>query len=280
MLRLIAFSLLSLFALSSWAQAPMVISTHPIYLIAKEITRGVEEPKLLLDHQTGHDVQLTPAHRKMIQESSLVIWLGQAHEAPLANVLKQNPYAVPLLNAGVLNTLPLRNPRGVALKNTIDTHVWLDPNNAVRIGFFIAALRSQQQPEHKAAYFKNAQHFAKQMLSTSNQFRRHAVAQPYWSFHDAYQYLEGALHLKFAGALTADPHMAPTIAQIKYLNDHRPQAKMCLLAESNASANQYKKLGNVSFEAVDESFAQHTDFLTAWRNLAQKTQNCLKNDRK
>lgn len=280
MLRLLALCLLSLFAVSGWAQAPMVISTHPIYLIAKEITRGVEEPKLLLDHQSGHDVQLTPSHRKMIQDSSLVIWLGQAHEAPLANVLDKNQYAVALLNAGILNTLPLRNTRGTALKNTIDTHVWLDPNNAVRIGFFIAALRSQQNPESKAIYYKNAQIFAQNMIATSKQFRRSSVAQPYWSFHDAYQYMENALNLKFAGALTDDPHMAPTLAQIKYLNDHRPQAKMCLLAESTASANQYKKLGNVSFEAVDESFAQHDNFLKAWRNLALKTQDCLKNDRK
>ena len=280
MLRLIAFSLLSLLAMSSWAQAPMVISTHPIYLIAKEITHGVEEPKLLLEHQTGHDVQLTPAHRKMIQDSSLVIWLGQAHEAPLSNVLKQNAYAVALLDAGILNTLPLRNPRGAAIKNTVDTHVWLDPNNAVRIGFFIAALRSQQHPEHKAVYFKNAQHFAQQLLSTAKQYRQQNNTQPYWSFHDAYQYLEGALHLKFAGALTDDPHMAPTISQIKYLNDHRSQAKMCLLAESSASSNQYKKLGNVNFVAVDESFAQHDNFIAAWRNLAQKTQDCVKNSRK
>lgn len=277
MLRLIAFSLLSLFTVVSWAQSPMVVSTHPIYLIAKEITHGVEEPKLLLDHQSGHDVQLTPTHRKMIQDSSLVIWLGKAHEAPLANVLEDNRYAVALLNSGILNTLPLRNTRGVALKDTVDTHVWLDPHNAVRIGFFIAALRSQQHPEHKATYFKNAQHFAQQMLMTSKQYQRQSIAQPYWAFHDAYQYLENALHLKFAGALTDDPHMAPTVAQIKYLNDHRAQRKMCLLAEAGASANQYKKLGNVTFEAVDESFAQEDHFIEAWRNLAKKTQNCVKN---
>ena len=89
MLRILAFCLFSIVAMTSWAQAPMVVSTHPIYLIAKEITQGVEEPKLLLENQTGHDIHMTPAHRKMIQDASLVIWLGKAHEAPLERVLHQ-----------------------------------------------------------------------------------------------------------------------------------------------------------------------------------------------
>lgn len=277
MSRFIVLCLMSLFAVVSWAQAPMVISTHPIYLIAKEITRGVEEPKLLLENQSGHDVQLTPAHRKMIQEASLVIWLGKAHEAPLANVLFSNQKAIALLDAKIVQTLPLRNSRGVALKDTIDTHVWLDPNNAVRIGFFMAALRSQQHPEHKTQYWNNAQKFAKDMLSVSQQFKTTGVLKPYWSFHDAYQYLERPLHLKFAGSLTEDPHMAPTVSQIKYLIDSRPKNIMCLLAESGANPSQYKKLGNIHFQAVDESFAGQQNFVMAWQNLAKQTQRCVSN---
>jgi zinc transport system substrate-binding protein len=276
MSRFIVVCLMSLFASLSWAQAPMVISTHPIYLIAKEITHGVEQPKLLLENQTGHDVQLTPAHRKMIQDASLIIWLGKAHEAPLANVLSNNSNAIALLDTNIIHTLPLRNSRGVALKNTIDTHVWLDPNNAVRIGFFIAALRSQQHPENKNLYWANAQKFAKEMLQVSQQYKNSGAVRPYWAFHDAYQYLERPLHLKFAGSLTEDSHIAPTIAQIKYLNDSRPQNTMCLLAESGANPSQYKKLGNVQFEKVDEAFTNQQNFVSAWQYLATKTRDCVK----
>ena len=279
MLRFIALCLFSMIALSSWAQAPLVVSTHPIYLIAKEVTKGVEEPKLLLENQTGHDIQMTPAHRKMIQEASLVVWLGQAHEAPLTSVLSNNKSAIALLDAGIVQTMPLRNARGIALKNTTDTHVWLEPNNAVRIGFFIAALRSQQHPEHKAEYWANARQFAQSMLLSSQQLKIEKANQPYWALHDAYQYLERSLNLKFSGALTEDPHMAPTVAQIKYLNDSRPQAKMCLLAEAGASKSQYSKLGNVVFEAVDESFTGQEDFVKAWQALAKKAQICVKNSR-
>jgi zinc transport system substrate-binding protein len=66
---------------------------------------------------------------------------------------------------------------------------------------------------------------AHHMLMASHQLSSGNNPQPYWSYHDAYQYLERSLNLKFAGALTDDLHIAPTIAQIKYPQDSRPQAK-------------------------------------------------------
>lgn len=276
MSRFLAFCTLALLSSLSWSQN-LVVSTQPIYLIAKHVTQGIEQPTLLLANQTGHDVSLTPAHRKMIQDANLVIWLGEAHEAPLKNVLGESNKSIALLDSGILATLPMRNPRGQALKNTVDTHVWLDPNNAVRIAFFIAALRSQQQPEHREAYFKNARTFAQHMLGTAQRFNANSKAQPYWSYHDAYQYLERPLSLKFAGALTDDPHVSPTVAQIKYLQDTRARTKMCLLAEGHASKNQYQKLNPIIFQAVDESMNGAGDFVQAWQQLAQQTHKCVLN---
>lgn len=280
MSRLYIFCLCALFTTISWAQAPLVVSIHPIYLIAKKITQGVEEPELLLKNQSGHDVQLTPQNRKSIQNASLIIWMGKAHEAPLEKVLSNNVNAVSILDSGIIQTLPLRTTRGVAIKDSVDTHVWLDPNNAVRIGFFIAALRSQQHPEHKNTYWNNAKVFAKEMLVISQSYNGAGAARPYWSFHDAYQYLERPLNLKFSGALTDDPHVAPTIAQIKYLNDTRAYKKMCLLAEASASASQYQKLAPISFQSVDESMTADQDFVAGWKKLALETQRCVLNARK
>lgn len=279
MFRLFSFCLLALCSSFSMAQA-LVVSTHPIYLIAQKVTQNIETPTLLLADQTGHDVSLTPAHRKTIQDAGLMIWLGKAHEAPLERVLHQNPKAIALLDAGIIKTLPQRSERGLALKNTVDSHVWLDPNNAVRIAFFIAALRSQQMPEYRDAYWNNARAFAQSLYKSSSQFQTQTAAQPYWAYHDAYQYLERALNLEFSGSMTNDPHIAPTVAQIKYLNDHRPNPKMCLLAEGHASKNQYMKLNPIVFQKVDESMRGADDFVQAWQQLAKQTKACVLNARK
>ena len=86
--------------------------------------------------------------------------------------------------------------------------------------------------------------------------------------------------MKFAGALTSDSHMAPTVTQIKYLSDSRPMSKMCLLAEGHASKNQYQKLGNISFQKVDEMMSGEGDFILGWSKLAQEVQNCVLSARK
>jgi zinc transport system substrate-binding protein len=279
MSRFFALCVLALISSLSWSQN-LVVSTHPIYLIAQEITQGIEKPVLLLADQTGHDVTLIPVHRKLIQEANLIIWLGKAHEAPLDKLLSNNPKAISILASEIVQVLPQRNTRGMALNNTVDTHVWLDPNNAVRIGFFIAALRSQQVPEHKEAYWANAKRFAQKMLLAAQHYNTQAKTRPYWSYHDAYQYLERALNLKFAGALTDDPHVAPTIAQIKYLNQRRPNRTMCLLAEGHASKNQYQRLNPITFQAVDERMNGANDFVLAWKELAAQTHKCVLNTQK
>ncbi|AOA57096.1 metal ABC transporter substrate-binding protein [Acinetobacter larvae] len=283
MLRYLIFFLsvcsVCMFSAGWAAQSPLLISTYPIYLIAKEVTQGVEQPVLLLKNQTGHDVQLTPADRKAIQDAGLVIWVGKAHEAPLEKLLSSNKKAISILDSGIIEALPLRNTRGVALKNTVDTHVWLDPNNAIRIGFFIAALRSQQYPEHKQQYWNNARKFGKELFQASQQFNTQRAARPYWAFHDAYQYLERPLNIKFAGALTDDPHVPMNINQIKYLNDNRPFKKMCLLAEANTSPSQYQKLGDVWFQKVDENLSEQQNFIQAWQALAKNVQQCVMNAR-
>ena len=279
MARFFALCLLALLSPLSWSQG-LVVSTHPVYLIAQQVTQGVEQPTLLLGNQSGHDVQLTPEHRKMVQDANLVVWLGKAHEAPLQKLLGNQAKAISILDSGLVKVLPQRTTRGAPIANTIDTHVWLDPNNAVRIGFFIAALRSQQYPQHRTIYWNNAKKFAQQMLQAAQPYQRANAARSYWAYHDAYQYLEQALHLKFAGALTDDPHVAPTLAQIKYLNDQRPNPRMCLLAEAHASKNQYQKLNPIFFQAVDESMGDEQNFVTAWRKLAAQTQKCLANAHK
>ena len=279
MWRTLAFFAMTLMTSLAWSQS-LVISTQPIYLIAKEVTQGIEEPVLLLADQSGHDVSLTPEHRKLIQNANLVMWLGKAHEAPLEKLLGEEKKAIAILDSGIVSTLPQRDVRGRALNDTIDTHIWLEPNNAVRIGFFIAALRSQQFPEHREAYFKNAKAFAHELLTTAQKMSLSGAAKPYWAYHDAYQYLERALNLRFAGAMTSEPHVAPTVSQIKYLNDNRPYQQMCLLAEGHASQNQYQNLKPLVFQKVDESMSGAGEFITAWKTLANVTHKCVLSARK
>lgn len=256
----------------------LVVSTYPLYLIAKDVTAGVEDPNVLLTpQQTGHDAQLTPKTRQMIADADLIIWFGKEYEVPLQQALNGQKKAISILDSDLVKTLPQRDIKvGQAASDAIDVHVWLEPNNAVRIAFFIAALRSQQLPQHKAKYFENAKKFSKRMFDASNIAISTEQGRAYWAYHDAYQYLERTLQLKFAGALSPDHDLAPTAAQIKYLVQHRPQNNMCLLAETGTQQTLIQKLSPVKVVMVDESMLNQKDFVAGWLKLANSLQYCLK----
>lgn len=279
---LIILLLGSLLGLSPLAQAAgMVVSTHPLYLIAQAVTQGVESPTLLLTaNQSGHDVQLRPKERQLLKESDFVVWFGPAYEAPLAKVLEGQPNAIALFDLKAFRRQPLRDAQGNALTNTLDPHIWLDPVNAIAIAHAIAAVRARQFPAHAAQYQQNAQRFSQRMLAEIRSIRQQ-TRQPvsYWVYHDAYQYLEPSLNLRFKGALTVDHDLPPTITQLQWLQQSRPlQAgkplPMCLLAESQVAVSTVQRLQPAVMQAVDETMQGQTDFVQAWAALAKQIVDC------
>jgi len=58
MLRFILVALALCSCTLSWSN-DLVVSTQPIYLISKAVTQGIEQPKLLLANQSGHDITLS-----------------------------------------------------------------------------------------------------------------------------------------------------------------------------------------------------------------------------
>ena len=279
---LIILLLGSLLGLSPLAQAAtMVVSTHPLYLIAQAVTQGVESPTLLLSaSQTGHDVQLRPKERQLLKESDFVLWFGPAYEAPLARVLEGQPNAIALFDLKAFRRQPLRDAQGTPIAGTLDPHLWLDPVNAIAIAHAIAAVRASQFPAHAAQYRQNAQHFSQRMLAEMRSMTQQ-TRQPasYWVYHDAYQYVEPSLNLRFKGALTVDHDLPPTLAQIKWLQQTRPvQAgklvPMCLLAESQLAVATVQRLQPAVMQPVDETMQGQTDFVRGWAALARQIIDC------
>lgn len=272
-MRLAVGVAMSLVATTSYAKE-FVVSTQPLYLIAKEVTAGIEQPVLLLNsHDTGHEAHLTPKARQAIQDAQQILWFGKQYEMALEGSLAKEKKAIAIFDYPLMHRLPQRDLKGQAMAGSLDPHVWLDPNNAVRIAFFVASLRGQYHPQQKEKYVQNAQNFAKRMLDASK-INQNKTEQPYWAYHDAYQYLERSLKLKYAGGLTVDHHLAPTPAQLVYLNQNRPQKQMCLLAEYHADKSLQQKLQPVTMSRVDEAMSKEKDFIQGWLKVANTVNQC------
>lgn len=263
----------------------MVVSTHPLYLIAQAVTQGIEHPKLLLPaNQSGHDVQLHPADRQLLKQANFVLWFGAQYEAALARVLKDQPNAIALFDLAAFKRLPIRNTQGQAFSNSLDSHLWLDPVNAVAIAHAIAAVRAKQFPQFAAQYKANATVFTQQLMQQVKPLQVSRSPRPYWAYHDAYQYLEHSLNLQFKGSLTVEHDLPPTLGQLAWLQQHRParaagetiSKTMCLLAEGKVDSATLKRLQPLRLQVVDETMRNSNSFVSGWTTLAQAIVECTK----
>lgn len=251
------------------------VSNYPLWLLSKAVTKGGTPAKQILQvGEAGHHGALSPSDIKTIQESKFVVWFGESLETNLAPTLAKAPNSVSLFKFRAFNRFPLRDVQGVPIKNTLDPHIWLDPQNAKALAAALAVIHSHADPKNKALYHANAQKFAKNMDKAVKDIQQNQQAKSYWAYHDAYHYLEPTLKLNFAGSLSTDHHLEPTATQIKWLNDHRPQKRMCLISEGTPKKGLVAKLQPVTTTAQQEDLSGATDFISGWSTMAAQISHC------
>jgi zinc transport system substrate-binding protein len=190
--------LLLLSLISSVSFAKIITTVKPLTLIAQEVTRGIEQPVQLLPvGASAHHYSLKPSQRLLLQQADLVIWVGTSYESFLTSVLATKSHTIRFDSVNNIHKLAWRNLNThQAQANTIDGHLWLDPQNAIQLAYQIAQVRGQQRPQYAAQYQKNAQIFAqKTKLQTQLLKQQFATLnrRDYVAYHDAYQYLEAPL---------------------------------------------------------------------------------------
>lgn len=262
---------------TSYAQAATVsVSNYPLYLLSEEVTKGAPSANQLLNPgEVGHHGSISPGDIKAIQDSKFVVWFGASLENNLAPSLDTAPNAISLFAFDAFKRYPLRDVKGNPIADTLDPHIWLDPENAKAITRALAVIHSHANPQNKSLYQTNAQKFAQRMdRAVVSQPRKKVSKQAYWAYHDAYQYIENSLGLKLAGSLSTDHHLAPKASQIRRLNEGRPNKQMCLVTQSTPKAGLIAKLQPVVTTVQAEDMSSSKDFISGWSTMAQQITKC------
>ncbi|MGM8887213.1 metal ABC transporter solute-binding protein, Zn/Mn family, partial [Psychrobacter sp. 1U2] len=189
--------------------ATVSVSNYPLFLLSEAVTEGAPSANRLLQAgEVGHHGSISPSDIKAIQESKFVVWFGEPLENNLASSLNTAPNAISLFSFDAFNRHPLRDVKGQLIANTLDPHIWLDPENAKAITRALAVIHSHANPQHKNLYQANAKKFAQRLdRAVASAQLNDQKASPYWAYHDAYQYIEKALQLQLAGSLSMDHHL-------------------------------------------------------------------------
>lgn len=197
--------------------------------------QGVGNPHLLVSGGASpHDYRLRPSEVHAIAQADVVFWIGPELEnfliKPLKNV-EGRTQTVALLEAPDVKVLPLRasgaweahhhdpaeSEQDQAEQNhdhktSQDTHIWLDPINAITMTRQIVTILSEADPNHQAEYQRNGAALIERLKKLSQQLESDLAPiknQPCVVFHDAYQYFEQRYGLNAVGLVVLDPEERP-----------------------------------------------------------------------
>lgn len=279
---LVAIIMLFGFTIMNTQAATVSVSNYPLFLLSQAVTEGAPSAKQILDpSEVGHHGSISPGDIKTIQDSKFVVWFGETLENNLASSLNTAPNAISLFAFDAFNRYPLRDVKGAPLAGTLDPHIWLDPENAKAITRALAVIHSHANPQYKNIYHNNAQKFAQRMdkaVATQSKRVQQQSAQKkrfYWAYHDAYQYIEPAMHLQLIGSLSTDEHLAPKASQLRWLNEGRPAKTMCLVTQSEPTKGLIAKLQPMKSTVQAEDMSASKDFIDGWSTMAQQISNCI-----
>ena len=263
-------------SLTGWAQATsavaedgtgIVASIKPVHSIVSAVMLGVGEPQLLIRGTSSpHTFSLRPSDAAVLEDASVVFWIGAAMESSLAGpiaALAGGARLVTLSQAPNLIRRPLRG--GGAFENhahrdhdhgeaedehrgaghdddglghdehVFDMHVWLDPHNADAMARMIADELSAVDPANAERYARNATILGQRLAALTEDIDAlvaPARRQPFIMFHDAYRYFEDRFGLSATGSVVVSLERTPGVRRVRALRERvRELGAVCVFSE-------------------------------------------------
>ncbi len=245
------------------AAAPSVAaSIKPVHSLVAAVMGDIGEPALIVKGGgSPHSYSLRPSEARAIRRSDLVFWMGEELETFLAKPLRALSVpdrVVTLSQAEGLRRLPVRaggwwgthqhrshehhgnghdeeGPEDDRHRGELETHLWLDPFNAMALTRAITASLSRADPANAAAYQRNARATVAALERLHDELARRlepARDVPYVVFHDAYHDFEARYGLNAVGAITVSPERKPGARRIAEMRTKiKAAAGRCVFAE-------------------------------------------------
>ena len=167
-----------------------------------------------------------------------------------------------------------------------DVHIWLSPDNAVKIIKKINKELSLYFPENAETYDKNANQMIKEINQLKVELKKELSGIkdiPYIVFHDAYQYFETSFGLNAAGSVALEGDIASSPKQISIIKDKIVKLKAsCVFQEPQFDSKLVKivvegtnaQIGTLDPLGVNIKSGENF-YLQLLKNMAKSLKDCL-----
>ena len=314
------FSILALFICTGVnvfaTETTGVISTiQPINsLVSAVIGNTGKSITIIPSEQSPHDFKLKPSDVKVLQNGNIIFYVSNHLESSITKVFKNLPKNIKLINlmeeSGV-NHLAIRDNDAWERhdhhghddhddhdkhgkkhddhddhEKEDDVHVWLSPDNAIKIVQKVNKVLSLYFPENSKIYNDNTTKFIDKIRNLKMELVKELLPiknKPYIVFHDAYQYFEKTFELNAVGSVALEGDIASSPKQISLIKDKIVKSKaLCVFQEPQFDSKLIKivvegtdaKIGTL--DPLGVNISENKDFyLQLITNMAKSLKECL-----
>ena len=167
-----------------------------------------------------------------------------------------------------------------------DVHVWLSPDNAIKIVQKVNKVLSLYFPENSKIYNDNTTKFIDKIRNLKMELVKELSPiknKPFIVFHDAYQYFEKTFELNAVGSVALEGDIASSPKQISLIKDKIVKSKaLCVFQEPQFDSKLVKivvegtdaKIGTL--DPLGVNISENKDFyLQLITNMAKSLKECL-----
>jgi zinc transport system substrate-binding protein len=218
---------------SAAAEPKVVVTIKPLHSLVAQVMAGAGVPELLVKGSgSPHTYALRPSETRALQHADLFVRMSETLEVFTARIVRSLPDSVEVVTLQEAPRLKLLSRRtqptferhnhanagngerghGRTFGETdaVDSHAWLDPDNAVVIVDRIEQALSARDPAKAAVFKANATALRAKIEALAAELDRNLAPianRPYIVFHDAYQYLEHRYGLNVVGSILVSPEV-------------------------------------------------------------------------
>ena len=276
--------------------------------------------------QSPHDFKLKPSDVKVLQNGNIIFYVSNHLESSVTKVFKNLPKNIKLINLmeeSGINHLAIRDNAAWERhdhhgddhddhdkhgkkhddhddhdkhgkkhddhddhEKEDDVHIWLSPDNAIKIVQKVNKVLSLYFPENSKIYNENTTKFIDKIRNLKMELIKELSPiknKPYIVFHDAYQYFEKTFELNAVGSVALEGDIASSPKQISFIKDRIIKSKAsCVFQEPQFDSKLVKivvegtnaKTGTL--DPLGVNITGNKDFyLQLLTNMAKSLKECL-----
>ena len=167
-----------------------------------------------------------------------------------------------------------------------DVHIWLSPDNAIKIVEKVNKELSLLFPDNASKYSENSNKMIDEIKKLKNELAKDLApikGKPYVVFHDAYQYFEKTFDLNAVGSVALEGDIASSPKQISFIKDKIKKLNAsCVFQEPQFDSKLVKivvegtnaQIGTLDPLGVNIS-GKEIFYIQLLKNMAKSLKECL-----